>query len=329
MRLRKFTAPDIASAMKMVRDDLGEDAIILRTDQLRGSNVLVTAAIDEDVIFGQPASRPDFVPDRSLTQTTQAPPASSVSHEEDVRRILRFNNTPEMLISLVLEKSATGKGDVNQALTNLIRQHFEFSPLPLASAAYRFALIGTPGIGKTLTVAKIASALKMEKQEVQLITTDTARAGGIEQLRSLADVMDVPVHVAASPKALWQHLQEMPKDCRVIIDTAGCNPYLKGEMDELNALVEVGGFEPVLALPAGMDSSEALDVAQAFTCPGIKRLLVTRLDTARRFGSLLAAAHGRRLAFCHGAASAHIPAGLKEMSPSLLAALLVQYRLQT
>jgi len=322
MRLRKFTAPDIASAMKMVRDDLGEDAIILHTAHGRGnSGVSVTAAIDENT---------EFIPQHPAAITSaMMPKQSPKSHTDDLKRILRFNNTPEMLVSLLLEKDESSKGDLNTALTALLRQHFNFYPLPLTSVGFRFALIGTPGIGKTLTVAKIAAQLKLEKFDVQLITTDTARAGGIEQLKSLADVMNVPVHVARDSKQLWQHLQEMPKNCRVIIDTAGCNPYLKAEMDELNALINVGGFEPVLAMPAGMDASEALDVTQAFTCKGLKRLLVTRLDTARRFGSVLAAAHGSNLALCHGAASAHIAGGLKEMSPTLLAALLMQYRLQT
>lgn len=323
MRLRKFTARDIPSAMQMVREELGDEAIIVNTVQNKTNKMVeITAAIDDDI---------------RLAATTVSPPAPTeklTPSEDEIIRTLRFHNTPEPLIVTLVD---TWQHKIVHApnthphaqLEALLSFNFTFQPLPLERAGSRIALVGSPGIGKTMTIAKIASDLVMKKQDVRVITTDNTRAGGIEQLKAFTDILGLTLDVATSAQELWQWLQECPPTTRALIDTAGCSPYIRADMEELQALVAVGGFEPVLVLPAGGDASEAADIARAFDLPGLKRLLVTRLDAARRFGGLLAAAYSGGLSFCHASSSARIAGGLKEMSPQLLAALLTQYKMHS
>ncbi len=82
-------------------------------------------------------------------------------------------------------------------------------------------LIGPPGIGKTLTIARIAAKLTMDKQSLLVITTDNKRAGGIEQLQAFTNILGHPLKVAPSRAALAQYLKSAKKQTHVLIDTAG------------------------------------------------------------------------------------------------------------
>jgi flagellar biosynthesis protein FlhF len=112
----------------------------------------------------------------------------------------------------------------------------------------------------------------------------------------------------------------------VLIDTAGCNPYDQAELDELTAFAEQEDVEPVLALPAGGDSLEAIDMVESFMQLPVKRLLVTRADTTRRFGSVLAAAAAHELSFCNLSNSPSVTKPLMPMNDNVLANLLLKYK---
>lgn len=96
-------------------------------------------------------------------------------------------------------------------------------------------------------------------------------------------------------------------------------------MDSLDQLVRAAGAEPVLVLAAGGDAMEAADIAASFAAIGVGRLVVTRLDMARRLGSLLAAADAARLTFCDVSATPHIADGLSPINPVSLARLIMPH----
>ena len=78
-------------------------------------------------------------------------------------------------------------------------------------------------------------------------------------------------------------------------------------------------MEPVLALPAGMDSAEAGEVARIFSAVGVRRLVATRLDVGRRLGGLLAAAHQGGMAFAEASFSPQVAEGFSALTPRRLA----------
>jgi flagellar biosynthesis protein FlhF len=80
----------------------------------------------------------------------------------------------------------------------------------------------------------------------------------------------------------------------------------------------------VLVLPAGGDAREAAEAAAAFTALRPTRIIVTRLDCARRFGGLLAAAENGRLAFTEAGTTAQIAHGLTALNPVAIARLLLR-----
>lgn len=339
MRLRTFTASDMPSAMKLVRDALGDDAIILASEtSANKKQVTVTAAVEED-------DEPEFVraaiPKPAVSAPARPSKAASAAGDDirfELQNILRFHNLPELFVSKIMQKATDG--DLAQmlaskrsgeelhvaALEKLLARFFVFEPLRFSGHNLRLMLIGTPGIGKTLTIAKLAAKFALEKQPFSVITTDNSRAGGIEQLSAFTSILGVELHVAANRSELAAILKSLPQRQRVLIDTAGCTPYNNKEFQALEQLATIENIEPVLVLPAGGDSLEAIDMVEIFSQLPIRRLLVTRTDTARRFGGILSAAAAHGLAFCNASSAASMNDTLNPLEPALLAQLLMQYK---
>jgi flagellar biosynthesis protein FlhF len=340
MRLRTFTAPSMPAAMEMVREQLGENAIILSTGKHNGVSVSVTAAIDtrdevgeeRQIAVGEnaPVQKPNF---------SKPSPAGDLCFE--IQNTLRFHNLPEMLVSRLVQKVSTtdltaaaalhkisGARDARHlhklAMEKLMSACFDFTPIAFDDTNLRIMLVGAPGAGKTLTIAKIATRMAMDKQPITVITTDNKRAGGIEQLKAFTDILGIELQIATSRTELSKQLAATKS--RVLVDTAGCNPYEADELKELESLATVGGIEPILVMPAGGDCMEAIDVIETFSAIPIKRLLVTRADTARRFGSILASAGTHGLAFANASHSASIIDPLHPADATLLAELLLRYQ---
>src|SRR5262245_24972828 len=87
------------------------------------------------------------------------------------------------------------------------------------------ALVGPTGVGKTTTIAKLAANYRLrEKRRVGLITVDTYRVAAVEQLRTYADIIDLPMEVVATPREMREAIARMSHLDLVLMDTAGRSP---------------------------------------------------------------------------------------------------------
>lgn len=310
MRLRTFSAPTMSAAMREVRARMGADAVIVATQRGRdGAGVRVTAAIED-------ADRAD---DADLLQRADAGAVEPV-----LGASLAFHGTPLQLAGRLIDAALVHGGTPAVALAGGLARLFPFDPLPGPHLPRRLALVGPPGVGKTVSAAKLVARLVMARRPVRVVTTDGFRAGGAEQLGALARVMGQDLVTAEKPEALKAALASLPGDTAAIIDTAGVNPFQIRAVGALSELIEAAEAEPVLVAAAGGDVDEASDVAAAFGAVGARRLLVTRLDAARRLGAVLAAADAGRLAFSDASDTPRIAQGLAALTPTLLAKHLVR-----
>jgi len=325
------------TAMKLVREAMGEDAIILSSQQVGQKSVSVTAAIDVD------DDAPSQKPFERLSSRDSVPDNLRFAIQE----ILRFHNLPEFFIAKMLQKASegafaaanalfkqSGKQQDHQlhrlALEQLCASYFHFSPLVESKLAGKtIMLIGTPGIGKTLTAAKLATRLSLAKHPTAVITTDTKRAGGVEQLQAFTDILGIGLMVAGSRTELWKQLKGISPQKAVIIDSAGCNPYNDQEWQELQALASIENIEPVLVMPAGGDSAEAVDSTEIFMSLPVTRMILTRTDTTRRFGAALAAAAAHDLALAQFSTSSNLSDSLFAADEKHLAQLMLRYQTPT
>lgn len=324
MQMRSFTARNVQDAMSMARDELGEEAVILSTEPDSDGGVVVTFALDrgDPVIFDE-----DPRPGATYFREEDDSPYALSPHLND---ILRHHGTPEHVIRKLLENmepdTARDVTGATQSMAGLLAKTCRFDPLPLDEKGFRLMLVGPPGAGKTIAVAKIAARLVVDNKPVKVITTDSSRAGGAEQLAAFCQILGLEMEIVASRKELKNLLADSDSRARIIIDSAGCNPYDFQELKSLGEFAHIGEVEPVLTCPAGIDPAEAEEIAGVFSFLDISRVLVTRTDCARRFGSVLAVATAGGYAFSHFTSSPRAMGDLLPLNASALAHLLTQYQ---
>ena len=148
------------------------------------------------------------------------------------------------------------------------------------------ALIGPTGVGKTTTVAKLAAAYKLrEKRNVALITIDTYRIAAVDQLRSYAQIIGVPLHVAQSPLELKQALNRCRGCDAVLIDTAGRSQRDDSKLDELRSFLDAADPHEVHLVLASTATQRVLEEAvDRFSAIRADRIIFTKLDEAVSFG---------------------------------------------
>ncbi len=304
----------------MIRDSLGDEAIIVATADDRASGgVRVTAAIEPSFEVGND----DMASMDNWLQYDDEQDADAVT--EEITDIMLRHCVPEDVMDNIIScATVMGFDDVATALNQTLEQLFSYDPLPTGRSNKPIMMIGPPGAGKTLAVAKMAARGSMNGLNVGVISTDTVRAGGVEQLQAFTKLMQIDLQKAASPKELRIISEDLSHSCdQVIIDTSGLNPFNTTDVKILARLIGSADVRSVLVMPAGIDADEAGEMARVFATIGASSLLTTRTDIARRLGSILAAAHQGCLSFCDVSNTPKVAQGLHPLTPKTLAQLLV------
>src|SRR5688500_9792192 len=300
MRLKSFYAKTVTEAMQMIRDTLGEDAVIVATrEESGGKAVRVTAAIEQDRVsesfddIGQEEARAF-----SREGWLQYDEESEVEVAEELTEIMLKHSVPEEIIDQIVScATVVGLEQTHIALVAALEHLYAFRPLPQKPADKAFMMVGPPGVGKTLAIAKLAARAAMKGRKVAVISTDTLRAGGGEQLSASTRLLDIPLQKARDAKELRRVIEQSRSADLTLIDSGGFNPFRSDEMRDLARLIAAGDIEPVLAVPAGADANESGEMARICAALGVRHMMPTRLDIARRLGGLLSAAHYGGLIF--------------------------------
>ncbi len=300
MRLRTFTATSITEAMRQVREVLGEDAIILATEQ-QGRNVTLTAAIDP-ANFGGP--NPGATPNGARSRATSDP-------IDVIATALHYHGVPvDLAQRLISVNSEFALGDAQQTLTAALRARFAFQSLTEHAPRQPILLAGLPGAGKSSTLAKLAAQAKAHKWPIVAITCDLAKAGAVEQLATYAKALEIQAFRAKDAATLQRAVARADHGAMILIDTIGTNPLVPADLKQLRELIAAVSADPVLVMAAGGDVSESTELAAAYAEAGCRRLIATKLDVARRYGGLLAAADAGKLSFAGFGTSPEIATGL-------------------
>ncbi len=168
---------------------------------------------------------------------------------------------------------------------------------PTTNQCRTVALVGPTGVGKTTTIAKLAANFRLrENKRVGLITVDTYRIAAVEQLRTYADIIDLPMEVVSTPREMREAVDRLKHLDLVLMDTAGRSPRDEVRIQELKSLLaEVEPDEVHLVLSAVGSARSLAATADHFAAVGTTAMLITKLDEATGLGNLLSLARRCRL----------------------------------
>ena len=150
------------------------------------------------------------------------------------------------------------------------------------------ALIGPTGVGKTTTVAKLAATYKLRHgKAVGLITSDTYRIAAVAQLKTYAEIIDLPLKIANTPQEMTQAIEELGACDIVVIDTAGRSQNDQRRLDELALFTEAAApDETHLVLSTTVGDNVLRKTAERFRALGPDRCILTKLDEAVTTGPI-------------------------------------------
>lgn len=152
--------------------------------------------------------------------------------------------------------------------------------------------VGPTGVGKTTTIAKIASRFSMmEHKKVALLTTDTYRIAAAEQLHTYANILEVPFKVIYSIEEIEQALEDFAAFDYILVDTAGHSHHNEAQKLQMNEFIHsVDGLaqkETFLVLSATTKYKDLISIADTYTAMTDYKLIFTKLDETTTLGNLL------------------------------------------
>jgi flagellar biosynthesis protein FlhF len=187
------------------------------------------------------------------------------------------------------------------------------------------ALIGPTGVGKTTTIAKLAAHYRLrEKRRVGLITVDTYRIAAVEQLRTYADIIDLPMQVVSTPREMREAVRRMSDLDLVLMDTAGRSPKDEVRIQELRSFLSEAEADQVhLVLSSVAGAKTLVQMAERFASVGTTALVLTKLDETTSLGNVLPLVRSSRLPVSYLTNGQNVPDDIEVADARRLASLVL------
>jgi len=343
MQIKRFEAKNMTAALRLIKNELGPDAVILSARSLRkgagffgsmkSAGVEVTAAIDNQ---GSPLKNSNSTV-RKNTYSNRKRGQLKDAYRVGEKEIIGANGYPgQNRINQQSYQSGRRDGsegnhkalstlyqrilaqEVDRSIASELIEEIKRVPVPLADLAGKelrshvtaileemgvvvdrggFAagspriatFIGGTGVGKTTTIAKLAALQsRRHKKRVGLITLDNYGIAAIEQLRTYAHIIGIPLETAVNSVELKQSIKKYKDKELIIIDTPGINHHNQRLIQEIKGYFEsLSDLQTHLVLSATTKEKDLIAMTEAFKEINIHRLLFTKIDESITYGNMV------------------------------------------
>ena len=385
MKVKKYAAPSMNEAMKKVRAELGEDAVILNSKVTYTGGFMglfkkkmteVIAAIDPDVANEKKElsrtrtktktktkSTPSLVTQPAYEKRTELEPTRSVELElkelkqmistiksrnqfekfsDDVQVILHYLKKHEVNDSLLFQLGDylegklvnESRGDFNKRdeWANKEVKIFlkgQLKGIDLGGMSYQrkfINVIGPTGVGKTTTLAKMAAEAVIDKRmKIAFITTDTYRIAAIEQLKTYAGLLNVPVEVVYKMEDFKKAVDKFQDYDHVFIDTAGRNFREKKYVEDLQKIIDFKHqMETYLVLSLTGKEEDMREILSQFSSIHIDRFIFTKLDETSSYGSMINIVSETKIGAAYVTTGQDVPEDITEVNDEEIGHLLMK-----
>ncbi|RMH05806.1 MAG: flagellar biosynthesis protein FlhF [Aquificota bacterium] len=187
------------------------------------------------------------------------------------------------------------------------------------------ALVGPTGVGKTTTIAKLSYLLKSKGKRVALITIDSFRVGATEQLRTYANLMELPFRTADTPYRLRECVGELSSMDVVFVDTGGRSQYNEIKVKELLPFFQkLPALHTFITVSANTEERVIYDVIENFSLLQAQGLIFTKLDETNYFGTVVNVAVRTQMPLLCLTTGQRVPEDLQIASPEYLAKIFLE-----
>ncbi|MBR0261879.1 MAG: flagellar biosynthesis protein FlhF [Selenomonadaceae bacterium] len=213
-------------------------------------------------------------------------------------------------------------------LIRYLNEHVRFSEgVKLNRHGVRIvALLGTTGVGKTTTLAKIAAKFVLEQRtNVALVTADTYRISAVEQLKTYSDILELPLDIVYNPPELASALERHRDKDLILIDTAGRSQHNEYQMRELEEFLRVNPrIEKHLVISATTKFTDARHIMNKFSLVEPDKIIFTKIDETSSLGMIVNLLHDTKYALSYITAGQSVPDDIELASADILATLLLK-----
>ncbi len=218
----------------------------------------------------------------ALLRTTMKDSELDEKYSEQIIEEMKAGNKPDVPFDVALAS----------IYQRMILKFGKSVPITLAGKGPKIVFfLGPTGVGKTTTIAKLASEFALiRKKKVALLTTDTYRIAAAEQLRTYASIMEVPFRVIYSTEEMEQALEAFRNMDLIFVDTTGHSPKNVEQCENtVNFLKSVENYEKqiYLVLSATTKYKDLIDIVEIYKKMSKFDLIFTKLDETSALGNLL------------------------------------------
>lgn len=312
--------------MKQVRKDFGKDAVILQSRQIKVGGIfgLFKKNYIEVVVGHDPepvapskkkASKKEItVPEKEMISQKVSPRSNEM---EQVYKLLEAQSKqlqlklspeeqliydslveqevlPDIALKLIKEEGNMSSSEekdtktLKQSIHEKVKKRLAAIQLGFTHTHKVVQFVGPTGVGKTTTIAKIAARMQLtENKKIAFITLDTYRIAAVEQLKTYAKILHIPIEVAYNKQEYRQYIEQLQDYDVILVDTAGRNYRDATYLKDITDWIDPNEVTNYLVLSMTTKPKDFLDIYGKFDAIGIHGLLLTKLDETEQYGNIL------------------------------------------